>query len=151
MNVLTQDPILIDSTMLKPWRASVVDSLATITCTRKVLQVPILVRKILWSGVAADGDVLTITDGVGVTLITLTGTVGVPQTVVFCPLVCWSDFQITLSSGRVSIFTGGRIGQDESTETEDSAFSLLVQEASRQHFLAARCHFCKLKSWISRA
>src|SRR5580700_6327659 len=96
-NSLLQDPIVITATMPKTWRNEVINLLATCVAARKVSQVRILIRKIVWDGVAADGDVLTITNA-GATLLTLVGTAGVPQTVAFCPLANWSDFQVTLSS-----------------------------------------------------
>jgi hypothetical protein len=65
----------------------------------------LLVKKLVWSGAAATGDSLVITDGASVTLLTLIGQAAAPQEVNFHPPVRWRDFQlVTLSSGVVQVF-----------------------------------------------
>jgi hypothetical protein len=65
----------------------------------------LLVKKIVWSGAANNGDSLVITDGASVTLLTLIGQANAPQEVTFFPAVRWRDFQlVTLTSGTVEIF-----------------------------------------------
>jgi hypothetical protein len=152
---LTSNPIIVDSRMEKPWRASVIDSLATLVARRKIVAAPIFVRKVFWEG-GADGDILSITDGLSVPLLTLVGKSGVPQTVDFCSSR-WKDFQVTqISSGTLSIFLGQKTSQENGTETaDDSAFEVLVTDAATRQFqeyqsAAPFCLWCRLRAWISR-
>jgi hypothetical protein len=148
---LTQNPIVITSSMQKPWRAAVIDSLVTLVARRKVAVAPIFVRQLVWKD-GAVGDTLQITDGDRI-LIHLIGK-EVAQSVDFQPAALWRDFQVQISSGTALIFLG-KSQAASSAETED-AFDVLVADAATRRFqeyqlAASFCLWCKCRAWIQTA